>query len=55
LEILLANRRLAKGLRHGGIRVVTAPADRLTVETLDVYLAMQVGRRTGSRAQRVPA
>ena len=40
LEIQLANRRLAKHLRHGGIRVVTSPADRLALETLDAYLAM---------------
>ncbi|SRR6266545_847791 len=40
LEIQLANRRLAKHLRHGGIRVVTSSADRLALETLDAYLAM---------------
>jgi uncharacterized protein (DUF58 family) len=44
LEILLSNRRLALKLRRAGIRVVTAPADRLTLETLDVYLALQRGR-----------
>jgi uncharacterized protein (DUF58 family) len=40
LEILLANRRLARRLRHQGIRVVTTAADRLALETLDAYLAM---------------
>jgi uncharacterized protein (DUF58 family) len=40
LEIQFANRRLAKHLRHGGIRVVNSPADRLALETLDAYLAM---------------
>ncbi len=40
LEIQLANRRLSKHLRHGGIRVVTSSADRLALETLDAYLAM---------------
>lgn len=39
LEIQLANRRLAKHLRHGGIRVVNSSADRLALETLDAYLA----------------
>jgi uncharacterized protein (DUF58 family) len=44
LEILLANRRLAFRLRRAGIRVVTAPSDRLALETLDAYLALQQGR-----------
>lgn len=40
LEILLANRRLGTRLRHAGIRVVNTSADRLTLETLEAYLAM---------------
>ena len=40
LEILLANRRLARRLRRSGVRVVTTPADRLTLETLEAYLAL---------------
>jgi uncharacterized protein (DUF58 family) len=39
LEILLANRRLVRGLRRSGIRVASAPADRLAWETLSAYLA----------------
>ena len=38
LEILLANRRLAKELRRSGIRAVTTSADQLALETLDAYL-----------------
>ncbi len=44
LEIGLANRRLAKHLRRGGIRVVSSPADRLALETLEAYLALYRGR-----------
>jgi uncharacterized protein (DUF58 family) len=46
LQILLENQRLARRLRRSGIRVVTAPADRLAIETLEAYLAM-IGPRTG--------
>jgi uncharacterized protein (DUF58 family) len=52
LEIQLANRRLARQLRRGGIRVVTTSADRLALATLEGYLAFyrgpgiaQLGRR----------
>jgi uncharacterized protein (DUF58 family) len=38
LEILLANRRLMHGLRRAGVRVASAPADRLAWETLSAYL-----------------
>jgi uncharacterized protein (DUF58 family) len=38
LEILLANRRLAKQLRRSGVRVATTPADRLAWETVAAYL-----------------
>lgn len=53
LEIQLANRRLAKHLRHGGIRVVTSSADRLALEALDSYLAMfRAGAAGGGLAAR---
>lgn len=39
LEILLANRRLGRRLRRGGVRFVSTPADRLALETLAAYLA----------------
>lgn len=44
LEIQLANRRLAAELRHAGVRVVNAAADRLALETLEAYLALFAGR-----------
>ena len=50
LEIVLANRRLAKHLRRGGIRVVSSPADRLALESLEAYLALYRGRQTPARA-----
>jgi uncharacterized protein (DUF58 family) len=40
LEIQLANRRLARHLRRGGIRVINTPADRLALEALEAYLAV---------------
>jgi uncharacterized protein (DUF58 family) len=46
LKILLENQRLARRMRRSGIRVVTAPADRLALETLEAYLAM-IGTRMG--------
>ena len=45
LEIQLANRRLAVELRHAGVRVVNAAADRLALETLEAYLALFGDRR----------
>lgn len=39
LEIQQANRELGARLRHAGIRVVSTAADRLALETLEVYLA----------------
>lgn len=51
LEILLANRRLGRRLRRAGIRVVTTPAHRLALETLEAYLALfrtQLARRRAS-------
>jgi uncharacterized protein (DUF58 family) len=50
LEILLANRRLARHLRRGGIRVVASPADRLALETLEAYLALYRGGATARHA-----
>jgi uncharacterized protein (DUF58 family) len=38
LEILLGNRQLAARLRRAGIDTVSTSADRLTLETLDIYL-----------------
>ena len=52
LEIQLANRRLARHLRRGGIRVVNTPADRLALEALEAYLAIFRG---GAAASPVPA
>jgi len=50
LEIRLANGRLAKQLRRGGVRVVNTPADRLALESLEAYLSLFRGR-----GQRSPA
>lgn len=44
LEIGLANRRLARHLRRGGIRVVSSSADQLALQTLEAYLALYRGR-----------
>ena len=56
LEILLGNRRLSARLRHAGIETVSTSADRLTLDTLDLYLASlrgaSRGRRTVSAAVR---
>jgi uncharacterized protein (DUF58 family) len=49
LEILLGNRRLAAQLRHSGIETVSSSADRLTLETLDIYLRSLRGRPAGGR------
>ncbi|HTG35382.1 MAG TPA: DUF58 domain-containing protein [Thermoanaerobaculia bacterium] len=52
LEIQLANRRLARHLRRGGIRVVNTPADRLALEALEGYLAIFRGT-AASTAERL--
>jgi uncharacterized protein (DUF58 family) len=44
LEIVLANRRLAKHLQRGGIRVIGSAADQLALATLEAYLALFRGR-----------
>jgi uncharacterized protein (DUF58 family) len=44
LEIGLANRRLARHLQRGGIRVVASSADQLALKTLEAYLALYRGR-----------
>ncbi len=46
LEMQLANRRLARHLRRGGVQVVNSPADRLALETLEAYLAIYRGLST---------
>lgn len=38
LEILLGNRQLATRLRHSGVETVSTSADRLTLDTLEIYL-----------------
>lgn len=55
LEILLANRRLAVKLRRAGIRILTAPSDRLALETLNAYLGMAMDLRHRAAATRVMA
>jgi uncharacterized protein (DUF58 family) len=40
MGIVLANRKLARRLRRGGIRVVTTPADRLAWGALESYLEL---------------
>ena len=50
LEILLANRRLARHLRRGGVRVVNTPADRLALEALEAYLSLYRGTAAARRA-----
>jgi uncharacterized protein (DUF58 family) len=50
LEIGLANRRLARHLQRGGIRVVTSAADHLALRTLEAYLALYRGRAAPGRA-----
>lgn len=52
LEILLANRRLSRHLRRGGVRVVSSPADRLALEALEAYLAFY--SRAGASAAARP-
>jgi uncharacterized protein (DUF58 family) len=53
LEIQLANRRLARHLRRGGIRVVNTPADRLALEALEAYLAIYSRAAATAAAARV--
>jgi uncharacterized protein (DUF58 family) len=53
LEIQLANRRLARHLRRGGIRVVNTPADRLALEALEGYLAIFRGGAAPARPARL--
>jgi uncharacterized protein (DUF58 family) len=52
LEIQLANRRLARHLRRGGVQVVNSPADRLALETLEAYLAIFHGAPAASTPRR---
>jgi uncharacterized protein (DUF58 family) len=48
LEILLANRRLARELRRHGVRAATTGADRLAWQALDSYLGVS-GRAASIR------
>jgi uncharacterized protein (DUF58 family) len=50
LEIGLANRRLARHLRRGGIRVISSSADQLALQALEAYLALYRGRSTPALA-----
>jgi len=50
LEILLGNRRLAARLRRAGIDTVSTSADKLTLETLDIYVRA-VARGASARRQ----
>jgi len=51
LEIQLANRRLSRHLRRGGVRVVNTPADRLALEALEAYLAIFRGAGASASAR----
>lgn len=55
LEILIGNRRLATRLRHSWIDTVSTSLDRLTLETLDLYLRSLRVQAVGSRSGRAPA
>jgi uncharacterized protein (DUF58 family) len=50
LEILLGNRQLAARLRRAGIDTVSTSADKLTLETLDIYVRA-VARGASARRQ----
>jgi uncharacterized protein (DUF58 family) len=50
LEIGLANRRLARHLQRGGIRVISSSADQLALQALEAYLALYRGRATPALA-----
>lgn len=51
LEMLLANRRLARTLQRGGIAAVAAAADQLAWRTLETYLGVS---RAANRTSRRP-
>jgi uncharacterized protein (DUF58 family) len=51
LEIQLANRRLSRHLRRGGIRVINTPADRLALEALEAYMAIFRGAGASASAR----
>ena len=50
LEILLGNRQLATRLRHSGVETVSTSADRLTLDTLEIYLRSLRGYGAGRPA-----
>lgn len=51
LEMLLANRRLARRLQRGGIMAAAAAADQLAWRTLESYLGLSASGRGPSRPQ----
>jgi len=51
LGVKLANRRLSRHLRRGGIRVVNTPADRLALEALEAYLSIFRGAGASAPAR----
>jgi uncharacterized protein (DUF58 family) len=53
LGVQLANRRLSRHLRHGGVRVVNTPADRLALEALEAYLSIFRGAASGPARARL--
>jgi uncharacterized protein (DUF58 family) len=56
MEVLLGNRRLSARLRHAGVESVSTSADRLTLDTLEIYLAsLRSGPRRSARALRETA
>jgi uncharacterized protein (DUF58 family) len=52
LEMLLANRRLARRLQRGGIAAAAAAADQLAWRTLETYLGLSRTVRAPARPQR---
>jgi uncharacterized protein (DUF58 family) len=45
LEVLLGNRALSRRLARAGVRTVSAPADRLALESLQAYLKLSAAER----------
>ena len=52
MEILLANRRLARESSRAGVLTVSTAADRLALDALDAYLSL-FQRARGGRGRRV--
>ena len=51
MEILLANRRLARELSRAGVLTVSTAADRLALDALDAYLSL-FQRPRGARTRK---